>query len=244
MKVLYAGDSPVGGAANYLLGILRLLGASVRHLPPTATLHPRWLATTYDAIVLSDIAAGHVPQRSQRAIAQQVAQGTGLLMVGGWASFSGSMGGWRGSLIERLLPITCLRGDDRVHLPGGALILPGAAHPTTAEDSFRHPPVICGLNAVHPKPRGRVVLRAQPIIAHPGRLALGRSGYPVLIVDADPRTRLAAFATDLAPHWCGGLVDWGVRRLRLSVTDGMQVEVGDRYVRFVSRLLRWLARSV
>ncbi len=35
MRVFYAGDSPVGGAANYLRGVLREMKARVTHLPPS-----------------------------------------------------------------------------------------------------------------------------------------------------------------------------------------------------------------
>jgi len=38
--------------------------------------------------------------------------------------------------------------------------------------------------------------------------------------------------TDLTPHWCGGLVDWGKNRKRLK-----SVEVGDMYGKFIRLLL-------
>ncbi len=41
MKILYAGDSPVGGPANYLLGGLRHLGAKTTHVAPSQTLKPQ-----------------------------------------------------------------------------------------------------------------------------------------------------------------------------------------------------------
>ena len=245
MKILYAGDGPAGGSAIYLLGVLGALGADVRHVPPAERLTSRLAAQRYDAILLSDFPHRRLPVASETAIVQQVAQGTGLLMVGGWGSFAGPLGGWRGSKVASLLPVTCLARDDRVHFPGGALVCRAQAHPMWRSLSFSTPPVICGLNAVRPRRHSRLLLTARRIMAgtHPGQLRLDAVAHPLLIIDADPRKRIAALATDLAPHWCGGLVDWGTRRSALSVNGALRVEVGDRYVQFVASLVRWLAKA-
>lgn len=232
MKILYAGDSPVGGPANYLLGILGFLKAKATHLPPSEILKPRRLQERYNAIILSDFSAAHTPLASQRLIEKQVSEGTGLVMIGGWGSFSGPFGKWRGSLIERLLPVRCLARDDRVNFPGGAHLVLKRKHPMFHSLNFKDPPVICGLNQIQPRKRGRVVLNARRIVD-------GRE-YPLLVMDTDPGRRVAALATDLAPHWCGGLVDWGKKRVKIRVKDKVWIEVGDRYVGFVSSLLRWL----
>ena len=248
MRILYAGDGLAGGAAAYLLGILRSLRADVTHVPPSSTLGQRHFRRVHDAIILSDQPRVRVPSVAQRAIAHQVASGTGLLMIGGWASFAGPRGGWRGSLIETLLPVTCDRRDDRLTFPGGALVVPLHPHAMFRAISFQHPPMICGLNAVRPKPQSLVLLGARPVISHGSassrtpRVSLSPTTHPVLVIDPHPRTRIAALTTDIAPHWCGGLIDWGSRRLVLPVTASIRIEVGDRYVRLVASLLRWLTR--
>ncbi len=249
MRVLYAGDSPVGGSVNYLLAVLKKLRATVRHLPPSQTLHPRLLRRRFDAIILSDFSRDRVPHAAEAAMARQVEDGTGLLMVGGWSSFAGPFGGWRGSRIESLLPVRCLGRDDRKHFPVGALMTPRAHHPMFRSLSFREPPVICGLNRVQPKAHGTVVLAATPLVARWKQATGGvdvrvsPATYPLLVVDSRQHRRAAALATDLAPHWCGGLVDWGHRRVVLPVTGTIRVEVGDRYLQFVSSLVRWLAQA-
>lgn len=284
MRILYAGDSSVGGSANYLLGVLRWLSARVQHVSPSSTLTPTLLRQRYDAVILSDFPSRQAPDRSQALIVQHVQQGAGLLMVGGWASFSGPTGGWRGSRVEQLLPVRCLTRDDRVQWAGGGLIVPDRHHAMFRFLSFDEPPVICGFNAVRPKPGSRVLLRVHRLVArgaprvrqglhccrpstrfarsrrsldHPGETSraksrdrgrpasvrLASSGEPLLVVHADPRRRIAALTTDLAPHWCGGLVDWGRARVELPVHDHHRVEVGDRYVRWVAALIRWLARA-
>ena len=243
--MLYAGDSHVGGAADYLLSLLRNVRARVLHVPPTVTLSTAHFRRRFDAIVLSDFPARRAPRAAQQAIAEHVGRGAGLLMVGGWASFSGPTGGWRGSVVERLLPVRCRRGDDRLQLPGGALISLASHHPAVGRVVFRRAPVICGLNRVVPRAGSLVVLRAHRILNTGGamvRLRVHPVGYPLLVVGAHPHRRVAALATDVAPHWCGGLVDWGPTRVTLPITaDGhATVEVGSRYVQLVTGLLRWL----
>ncbi len=233
MKILYAGDSPVGGAANYLLAVLRFLKADVMHLAPSQMLHPRFLRKRFSVIILSDFSKKRVPTASQKLIEESVEKGAGLLMIGGWASFSGPYGKWRGSMVEKLLPVACLNHDDRLNLPGGALIHARKTHPMFRSFSFKNPPVICGLNQVRAKKKSQLVLEAQ-------RIWDGRK-FPLLVIGSHPKGRTAAFTTDLAPHWCGGLVDWGSRRMRLRVKGKISVEVGDQYVRFVASLLKWLA---
>ena len=242
MKILYAGDSPAGGAANYLLGILKSLKADLFHLAPSEILKARFLQKKYDAFILSDFSRKNLPKDSEKILTEQVEKGAGLLMVGGWGSFSGPFGGWKNSLIEELLPVNCSGHDDRLNFPGGALVLPKEPSPFSLA-GFNSPPVICGLNRVRPKKDSRVVLTARRIevSSKRGRLAptlrLAHE-YPLLVLD--PRRKTAALTTDLAPHWCGGLVDWGRKRLRLHVQDEIWIEVGDFYVRLVSSLLRWL----
>lgn len=232
MRVLYAGDSPVGGPANYLLGILRSLRAFVRHVPPDRTLTPRMATQRYNTVILSDFPKRRMPAASERALIRQVAGGTGLLMVGGWASFAS--GGWRSSSLARLLPVSCRTRDDRLHLPSGAVVCAVGHHAMFRGLSFREAPVICGLNDIQPRSASRVVLTART----------NTRAYPLLVIGTDSRRRVAALATDLAPHWCGGLVDWGSRRLTLPVSGTIRIEVGDRYVRFVLGLLRWLSDGV
>jgi len=236
LNILYAGDSPVGGPANYLLGILKFLEAKVTHIPPGKILKPRFLKKNYGAIILSDFSRKDLSPVSERLIAEQVKSGAGLLMVGGWGSFSGPFGKWRGSLIEKLLPVSCLPKDDRRNIWSGLTIVQKAKHPILGNLIFTNPPVLCGLNEVRTKNEGKVILAARTIA--------GAKEYPLLIIDRDPKKRIAAFTTDFAPHWCGGLVDWGSKRKTLKVSDTIQIEVGNNYIRLASSLILWLVGKV
>jgi uncharacterized membrane protein len=247
MRVLYAGDSEVGGPANFLLGILNSLRAKVIHISPQKILSNRYFAKPFDAIILSDYPEHRVPETSQRRIMECVNGGAGLLMVGGWSSFSGPSGGWRGSIIEELLPVTCLEGDDRVNFSNGGLMIPKRKHPSIRFLNFKNPPSVAGLNKILPKKNSQVVLCAKAIsVAHQSRsqsysIAFEYGEYPLLVVDGDPEKRIAALATDLAPHWCGGILDWGKRRVLMNVTPDISVETGYLYHQFVSSLIKWLA---
>lgn len=247
MRVLYAGDSPAGGPANYLLGILTHIRAQYVHVPPATRLNEKLLSIPFDVFIFSDYSRKQLPARSERLIAKKVDEGAGLLMIGGWGSFSGPFGGWKGSLIEKRLPVTCIGRDDRLNFPGGALVFPEKTHPAIRPASFRQPPVICGMNRIQPKRDSVVILSAKKISVKMGgtrraaAVSAAKKGEPLLVVSADPAKRRAAFATDAAPHWCGGLVDWGGNSLRLHVKDDIWIEVGSAYVRFFSNLIQWLS---
>ncbi len=247
MRVLYAGDSPVGGAANYLLGVLKSMNAKVTHIPPAEKLTLAIAQKNYDVILLSDYESSKASLSAQRALIKQVQAGSGLMMIGGWASFTGLWGKWKGSPIETILPVRCSAKDDRLNIPVGALVQPKEKqHLALKKLNWQGRPVICGLNTVTPKAgKSRVLLSAAEIKSHTRNLqdvSLGRE-YPLLVVSQEPQMRVLALATDVAPHWCGGLVDWGTKRVKLPVTSKIAVEVGDQYVQFLSGLLSWLANK-
>ena len=231
MKILYAGDSPAGGPANYLLGILRHCKAEVVHVPPSEKIPPSLSSKRFDAIILSDFSKKNLPAPAEKNIARQVRDGAGLLMVGGWGSFSGPFGGWRDSEIEELLPVRCSSGDDRLNFPSGAKLVFKKRHSVLQGLSSTDTPVICGINQVLPKAKAEIALTAR-------RLRDNRE-FPLLVFSCEYRT--AAFATDFAPHWCGGLVDWGKKSVRLPVAKGIQIEIGETYLQFASQLIRYLS---
>ncbi len=242
--LLYAGDSPAGGPANYLLAMIATLkGVSLTHIPPGQTLAPSVLEKKFDGFILSDFSRKDLPAESEKRLAQQVKEnGAGLLMVGGWGSFSGPFGKWSGSRVEELLPVACLKKDDRRNISSGMLIREKAKHPMFRGLSFQSSPVLCGLNEVKLKKNALCLLSAVPMKNSKGRVRLAAPEFPLLVVERDPGKHIAALTTDLAPHWCGGWVDWGSKHLKLPVTPAFGVEVGDAYVRFGVSLLRWLIR--
>lgn len=243
MEIFYAGDSQVGGPANYLLGVLKSMKARVKHVPPGRPLRVPDVKDKFKVFILSDFSRKDCPGKIQRKILEQVQEGSGLLMIGGWSSFSGIFGGWKGSVVEKNLPVSCSYEDDRLNIPGGALIVPKQNHEITRGLDFGNTPVIAGMNSVRVRQGSRVILSARRILSKKMgqnfKISLEERELPLLVVSREKR--IAALTTDIAPHWCGGMVDWGKERVRLPVTPNIEVEVGNMYVKFLEALLKWLA---
>jgi len=53
--------------------------------------------------------------------------------------------------------------------------------------------------------------------------------------------RTAAFTSDADPHWVGGFVDWGNKRISCDIA-GREVEFGAFYAAFFNNLIRWTGR--
>jgi uncharacterized membrane protein len=114
-------------------------------------------------------------------------------------------------------------------------------HPILAGLPWETPPGIGGLNAFRPKPNTTRLLDAVPFrVTHRGdayEFAPGEP-MPLLVVGQHGAGRTAALATDVAPHWVGGFVDWGDRRVVQDVEGGF-IDVGSWYAQFFCNLLVW-----
>lgn len=64
--------------------------------------------------------------------------------------------------------------------------------------------------------------------------------FPMLVVGHFGRGKTAALATDVAPHWIGGFVDWGAERVAQDLPGGDGIEVGSDYAKFFAQLIRWI----
>lgn len=243
LNVFYAGDSAAGGPANYLLGILADMKAQVTHFAPSEVLSPGHFKQEYDVFILSDFSKKNLPKAAENVLVKQVEKGSGLLMVGGWGSFSGPFGGWKNSDVEELLPVSCKASDDRINFPGGALIVEEQGSDFLNPKWFQHPPSIAGLNDFEVKPGMKTALSVRPILFDKGRVLLSSKRHPFLVIRPyGPKT--AALATDLAPHWCGGMVDWGVRHRKLPVRADITIEVGNYYIDFIKGIIGGLSKEI
>jgi uncharacterized membrane protein len=183
----------------------------------------------FDVIILSDVGVNSlqllpsfrpphaVPMGENRLdnLRRFVEGGGGLLMCGGYFSFSGYSGraGFSGTPVEAVLPVVCERGfDDRVEMTQGyafSVTEAGRAHPITAGLRWDDPYLLLGYNRVRAKADAHVLATygddPQIVVAHVGK---GRS---------------MAFASDVAPHWAGSFIHW------------------PDYAEFWTRAMRWLA---
>lgn len=242
MKILFAGENP-GGSANYYMAAFNWMKARVTHVPSGQSLPPKLLNQDFDAYIFSDFSKGGLSAEAERKVVERVGNGAGLGMIGGWGSFQGPFGLWRNSRIEQWLPVQCMDSDDRVNYPQGAYPVLKNPHPILGKISLENPPMICGLNRFKARKDAVVVLSAAPVSAKAsGKLKLKlQAEVPFLVASSGSRIRASALATDLAPHWCGGFVDWGPKRMKLPVNPRVRVEVGNIYVDFIAGMVRWLA---
>ncbi|MFV2175402.1 glutamine amidotransferase [Actinomadura sp. LOL_016] len=177
----------------------------------------------YDVVILSDIGANSlqlapevfeqaVPGRDRlAALRDWTRDGGGLLMVGGYLSFTGfeAKGAFRNTALHEALPVGLLPEDDRVELPAGArAAVTGAGHPALGgvEGDW---PLLLGYNRVEPRENTEVLATL--------------NGDPLVAVARYGAGRTAVFTSDCSPHWAprpfceewdgyakvfGGLVEW------------------------------------
>jgi uncharacterized membrane protein len=237
-RLLLLGES--AASARYLTGTIAEGGHDLTHIEGRETLTAP--PAPFDVVIISDYAASRLGEAAASAIVAAVEAGAGLIMLGGWGSFTGLNGQWGSTPVGRLLPVVCAEVDDRRNVASGVWLEPVVAdHPVLAGLDFAQPPVVCGYNEVTPASEASVLLHGRQVrfeAPRDGMLspAAGAS-VPLLVVGAAGRGRAVTYMSDLVPHWCGGIVDWGQRRLRLS----SGAEVGDQYVAFLLNLVAWAA---
>ena len=140
-----------------------------------------------------------------------VSAGKGLMLLGGWYSFTGEVGkgGWGRTLLRDLLPVLCLDYEDLVESTEGF-----SAETTEPGKKFfgqirlRTMPPILGYNKTLPKKEGRILLKVK------------ETGDPLLAVRGYGKGRVLAYMSDPAPHWGCNFVYWqGYHRFWLRCLD-------------------------
>lgn len=182
---------------------------------------------SYDVVILSDVGANTLllhPDTWSRSRAMPnrldllrdyIHEGGGLLMIGGYLSFTGLAGkaNYRGTGVEMALPVTMLPTDDRVEVPQG--FSPETVDPShLVTRGMGSPwPMLLGYNRVEAKPGAAVLLK--------------HDDDPIAAVWEYGRGRAGAFASDCAPHWAPPeFVNW------------------EGYAVFFGQMVRWLAQAL
>jgi uncharacterized membrane protein len=177
----------------------------------------------YDVVVISDVGANSfqlppqtfgrsIPSPDRSALVRDfVERGGGVLMVGGYLTFSGvdAKARWGRTPLAAALPVAVLDRDDRVELPHGVRprVVGGHGIVDGLDPCW---PALLGLNEVTAKPEASVLAECD--------------GYPLLVVGGYGEGRSAAFTSDVAPHWAPPpFLAW------------------DGYPELWDRLVRWLA---
>jgi len=239
--ICYLGDDHLAGAAVYLAGIMEHFGLAYEHVDSTASPDENFGRRRFALYVISDYPAARFRPGQMEHIVACVGEGSGLAMLGGWESFHGRLGEYHRSPLAEALPIEMAQCDDRRNADQPCLVRQAAEHPILEGLPWDRPPGIGGFNAIRPRPDASTLLESVMIgVRHgpagftftPGDVA------PLLVVGQYGAGRTAALATDVAPHWVGGWVDWGRPRVQQAVGEGF-IEVGCHYARFFRNLLVW-----
>jgi uncharacterized membrane protein len=182
----------------------------------------------FDVVVLSDVDSDSLvlypDDRTKRApmgpnrlksIREYVRQGGALLMIGGYASFTGrhNAGNYHGTPVEEALPVDCLaQDDDRMETPEGVTVdLKEPNHLITQGIDWIPGPIFNGYNLLEVKKGTRVLATFR------------ETGDPMIAVWDYGKGRSMAFASDIAPHWGSGFQNW------------------KYYEQFWTQALEWLA---
>jgi hypothetical protein len=246
LPVLYLGDTNLQTAAAYLAGLIHARGWPFDYVPSDRWASAELFESPRSLYILSDYPGARLDAVLQQRMLEHVRQGAGLLMIGGWESYHGVGGDWDASVVAESLPVEISSRDDRVHFDQPALLHCQSEHSILAGLPWRtRPPGIGGLNRFRPRSSATVLLEAQSfsVRADSGGFQFEPCGLDtVLAVGEYGRGRTAALATDVAPHWVGGLVDWGTARVSAQAPGAEAIEVGDCYARFFQQLLAWAGR--
>jgi len=247
--VLYLGDTRLTEAAAYLAGVMTHAGLVYDYLPSDAPVPSDVLDRDYAAVIISDFPAANFGPAGLERLAQRVRAGLGLLMIGGWESFHGAGGLYQATPVAACLPVVISDADDRVNCAQPCLVESVSSHPIVAGLPFSdESPGVGGYNRFAAKAGAQTVLavRRFRVRRRGGRFEFDPAVHPdpLLVVGQGEGGRVAAFASDVAPHWVGGLVDWGRSRVRASGPGAAAVEVGEFYARFFANLVRWTAGAL
>lgn len=167
----------------------------------------------YDVVILSDVDSDSLvlypPERSMRApmgpnrlksIRDYVWRGGALLMIGGYATFTGrhNAGNYHGTPVEEALPVECLAAnDDRMETPEGVTLeVKQPHHPIMKGIEWSPSPIFNGYNRLGVKKSAQVLATFKETLD------------PGIVVWTFGKGRAMAFASDIAPHWGAGFQEW------------------------------------
>jgi uncharacterized membrane protein len=134
-----------------------------------------------------------------RLTCEAVRAGKGLMLLGGWYSFTGEMGkgGWGRTPLADLMPVRCLETEDLVESTEGfSPAVTRAGRAFFAGLDVRAMPPLLGYNKTRRCREGTVLLE------------VAETGDPLLAVRAFGKGRVLAYTSDPAPHWGCNFVYW------------------------------------
>jgi uncharacterized membrane protein len=246
-QILYLGDTALKEAACYLSGIMTHFGISFDYVPSDRKVESTWLEKDYKAIIISDYPSANFTAEQLSKLADRVRGGMGLLMLGGWESYTGFGGNYHQTLLRDILPVKMQATDDRTNCMQPCLTEKTMEHEIINKLPFDAcPPTIGGFNLFETKENAQTILSARRFKAWRENGKFHFEPYvqatPLLVAGNFGQGRVAAFASDVAPHWVGGLVDWGDSRVKAEAAGSVGIEVGNWYATFFANMVRWVGK--
>lgn len=244
--ILYLGDTELDQAASYLAGIMSYCNIAFDYLAENTAFTDEILETDYKGIIISDYPSANFSTEQLGIICERVKAGTGLLMVGGWGSFVGLNGGYNETVLKDVLPVIMNDTDDRVNCSAPCIIQQNIVHEITESVPFNeNPPVIAGYNLLNAKDESKTVLSVKKyrVSKEQDFSFICERTDPLLVLGSFGKASIAAYASDVAPHWAGGFVDWGDERLTLQAKGAGEVEVGNWYIEFFGNIVQWICNK-
>ena len=134
-----------------------------------------------------------------RLTLEAVRAGKGLMLLGGWYSFTGEMGkgGWGRTPLAGALPVRCLEVEDLVESTEGfSPVVTSQGRTFFHGLDVRTMPPLLGYNKTRRRREGEVLLE------------VAETGDPLLAVRSFGKGRVLAYTSDPAPHWGLNFVYW------------------------------------
>lgn len=249
-SILYCGDTSLDSAASYLAGVITAAGWSFDYVASDEAVVAETLESSRPLYIFSDFPAAQISHELQEQVVEHVREGAGLLMIGGWESYTGLGGDWKKTPVGNLLPVEMADADDRLNCDQPLVVRladeAAASHEIVGGLPWNdRPPLIGGCNRFVARDGAETLLETRQFSAawRTDELVLEPTETrPLLVVDDAAKGRVAALATDAAPHWVGPLVDWGDARVNAQAPNSEAIEVGNDYARFFAQLLAWTGK--
>ena len=243
-KVLYLGDTSLDQQASYLAGIMSHYNITFDYISSDEKFCIDKLSQDTKLIIISDYPSSNFNADQLDVIIDRVKGGMGLLMIGGWESFTGLGGDYGKTKLAEVLPVLTKDSDDRINQSDPCLVKKEIDHEILLGlDLENSVPVIGGFNNVEAKDQTTTILSSQRFKVSNSASEFSFSPYktaPLLVVAEFGLGRTGAFASDVAPHWVGPFVDWGTKRINAQANGAEAIEVGNLYALSFNNLIQWL----
>ena len=111
---------------------------SFDYLPSSRSFSASFLDNNYKAVIISDYPAKNFSTDHLNLLAEKVKAGMGLLMIGGWESFTGPSCEYNDTILKEVLPVIMKPTDDRINCPQPCLVEKTAEHKIVGSLPFDH----------------------------------------------------------------------------------------------------------